>query len=114
MTLRFSIQSALGLMLLAHAVGVQAQPATVSEDAVANPDGPTGATEEVAGPVLLELLEFSGEFTTEDGEWVDPTLLLEADDEGLAGAARDGTRELGAPQDEQAAPIENCISPQCE
>jgi hypothetical protein len=99
-------------LLVAHAAVVRAQPAD-SGDAVVVAEGLAEGLAEVddaAGPVLLELLEFIGEFTTEDGEWVDPVLLLEA------GALADGTPVLGArgAGDEQAVQVENCIAPRCE
>ncbi len=105
MTLRFSIQSVLGLVLLAQAMGLQAQPAPASGNSSAPADSPT----------MLELFEFLGEFTTEEGEWVDPALLLEADADEQADATRRRSAGLGTEAgEEQTAPVENCVSPQCE
>jgi hypothetical protein len=104
MTPRSSIQGAFGLLLLAQTLTVQAQPATADEEA-ARPPPDT----ESAG--LVSLLEFLGEFTTEDGEWVDPEILLETE---VTGSGR--RRELGAgnADDESANPVERCLDARCE
>jgi uncharacterized protein HemY len=110
MSPRFSIQTGLGLLLLAHAMMAQGQQADrAAVDAAVNMGN--------AGPVLLELLEFIGEFTTEDGEWVDPSALLEAADDELAGDS--DAPVLGAVNDavneeQPAAPVENCRVQRCE
>lgn len=111
MTPRFRIQGSLGLVLLAYSLAIHAQEQSVDE---------TGAVAgETAGPVLLELLEFIGEFTTEDGEWVDPTVLLEVEDGELAGGTRREPLVLGGAGDaageaQPATPVENCIAARCE
>jgi hypothetical protein len=93
MTPRFSIPAALGLLLLAQTMNAQEQPE-------ATPDAPS-ADARVAGEEggLVSLLEFLGEFTTEDGEWVDPELLVETETEDA---------------ESSADPTENCSDPQCE
>jgi hypothetical protein len=113
MTHRSSIQGALGLLLLVQTMATQAQPATASDTSVHSTSG--RAKGEAAGPVLLEMFEFIGEFTTEDGEWVDPTLLLEVGDSDVAEGTRSDA-ELGVTRgaEEQSVPDENCISPRCE
>jgi hypothetical protein len=112
MTPPFSIHGALGLLLLAQTMAATAQPATTSDAAVDSANG--RANGQVAGPVLLEMFEFIGEFTTEDGEWIDPALLLEANDdlaeETQSGAGLGVTR--GA--EEESVSDENCSSPRCE
>jgi len=79
MAARFSVRRAFGLLLLAHGVIAQAQPASETGNAARRP-----AT--VEPDSLVSLLEFIGEFTTEDGEWVDTEILLETE------VARSGRR----------------------
>jgi hypothetical protein len=123
MTPRFRIQGGLGLMLLAYALAIHAQEQPVDEA-----DGTAGETTvetggetagETAGPALLELLEFIGEFTTEDGAWVDPAVLLEVEDTELAGGTRRDPPVFSATggvagEVQPAAPEENCIAARCE
>ncbi len=104
MTPRFRIQGSLWLMLLAYALAIHAQEQAIDE---------------TAAPALLELLEFIGEFTTEDGEWVDPAVLLEADDGELGGGTQREPSVLGgaggaAGEVQPAVPVENCIAARCE
>lgn len=116
MTPRFSIQAGLGLLLLAHAAVAPAQAEPAGDGAaVAASRQPAEAGTEVAGPVLLELLEFIGEFSGEDGEWVDPSVLLELDADELAGTTRGESRVLGTAEEEQPeSPVENCRTTRCE
>jgi hypothetical protein len=113
MTRRFSRQRALGLVLLAPALAAQAQPAPEARDATASTEA--HGSGESTGPVSLQLFEFLGEFSTEDGEWVDPLILMEGDIVGTAqtGMGREvlDTRESGA---DDAARNENCLEPRCE
>jgi len=110
MTHRFSRQGALGLVLLAPALAAQAQPA---------PDT-AGTTHSVeahgSGDSTLQLFEFLGEFTTEDGEWLDPVILMEGDVMGSAqtGMAREGQETRRQDTDDDAARNENCVESRCE
>ena len=132
MTPRFSIQASLVLLLLVQALATQAQDRSartaggvsgdaagvsttgVSTGVAAGASAGSGA-KETAGPVLLELLEFIGEFTTEDGEWMDPAVLLEVDARELSNGSRREPAVLGAEGEAgAAAPPENCIATQCE
>jgi hypothetical protein len=92
MTPRFSIPAALGWLLLAQTLAAQEQPEA--------PDAPSADARVAsdAGSLVL-LLEFIGEFTTEDGEWVDPELLVDAETEDA---------------ESSAGQTENCSDPQCE
>jgi hypothetical protein len=114
MTRRFSRQGALGLVLLAPALAAQAQPAPDTRDATASVEA--HGSGDAAGRVSLQLFEFLGEFTTADGEWVDPAILMEGDIVGTAqtGMGREGpnTQEQGA--DDDAARNENCVEPRCD
>jgi hypothetical protein len=94
MTRRFSRQRVLGLLLLAPALAVQAQRAPDTE-ATASADA-RGSEDSQDRRVSLQLLEFLGEFTTEDGDWVDPELLMEGD---IVGTAR---REMGTESGREA------------
>ena len=93
MTPRFSIPGALGLVFLAQSLAAQDQPEATA--------GATAADARVTSEAssLVSLLEFIGEFTTEDGEWLDPELLEQAESDGA---------EPSADQ------TENCSDPQCE
>ena len=121
MTPRFSRQGALGLLLLLQALFAHAQSAA----------GASGSTEgsgtgDDSGRISLQLFEFLGEFTTEDGEWLDPAILLDGDGAGSAPTAmgRDGNepseqgrdardaREVRG-QDTDAGPVNNCAEPRC-
>jgi hypothetical protein len=92
MTPRFSIPAVLGLLLVAQSMTAQEQPEATPEAATADARAAGDAGS------LISLLEFLGEFTTEDGEWVDPELLLET--------------ETGS--DASSDQTENCSDPQCE
>lgn len=102
MTPRSSILPVLGLLVLAYTPVSQAQ--TAAEAAARIPAA--GAEDE-----LVSLLEFLGEFTTQDGEWVDPELL-----EGEEGTpdrrvtSRPDVPRTGEPNEAD----ERCEEPRCE
>jgi hypothetical protein len=112
MTPRFSREGMLGLMLLALARVAHAQP-SADPGAPAADASEHGATD-IGAPVSLQLFEFLGEFTTEDGAWVDPTLLMEADivDSARTALGREGQDVRG--QDANDEPVDNCLEPRCK
>ena len=114
MTRKFSRQGALGLVLLAPVLAAQAQQAPDTGDATTSAEA--HGSRDTAGRVSLQLFEFLGEFTTEDGEWVDPELLMEGDIVGSAqtGMGREGQETRGQDADDAAARSENCLEPRCE
>jgi len=92
MTPRSSIVGACGLLLLAHVTLAQAQEddaATSTTDAAAD----TGD--------LVSLIEFLGEFTTQEGEWLDPQLLLETEPAAADRRSDADARRDADPDDEQ-------------
>jgi hypothetical protein len=121
MTRRFSRQGALGLVLLAPFLEMQAQPVSAAQAQPADTRDATASVEahgsgDSAGRVSLQLFEFLGEFTTEDGEWVDPAILMEGDIVGSeqTGMGREGQETRGQGTDEAAARNDNCLEPRCE
>jgi hypothetical protein len=112
MTPRFSRQ--LALVLLAPALAAQAGPAPDAADSTATAET-RGAGDSVTR-ASLQLFEFLGEFTTEDGEWVDPAILMEGDIVGSAqtGMGREGQEPRGQDTDEDAARNDNCLETRCE
>jgi hypothetical protein len=116
MTPRFSLQDALGLLLLLPALAAQAQPAADAAEPVESGHGPGDGS----GRVALQLFEFLGEFTTEEGDWVDPALLMESDIVGYARTemGRDvqgGDGQAARAQDsDEPVRSENCVEPRCK
>jgi hypothetical protein len=52
--------------------------------------------QDAADPEFLELLEFIGEFTTADGDWLDPeALLVDAETDGVVQTQDAGETENG-------------------
>jgi hypothetical protein len=112
MTLRSSLRASLGLVLLAHAV--QAQPVGGQE---ANASEVSRAGSNAVGPTSLELLEFIGEFTTEEGDWVDPALLETDRSPGIddrSAERRRGSAEAGRADELSSAAAINCNARPCE
>jgi hypothetical protein len=104
---RLSVQRTLGVLLLAQALAVDAQPAPDTGNATAADEQDT-----TEGQVSLQLLEFLGEFTTEDGEWVDPAILMEGNVAGSARAERERRRREGAQDNSERG--DDCVEPRCE
>jgi hypothetical protein len=116
MTPRFSLQRALGLLLLLQAFAAQAQPAADPGESVESGDGGDGSSR-----LSLQLFEFLGEFTTEEGDWVDPALLMEGDIVGSARTEMGREGQNGAAQapraqnsDDASGSSDNCVEPRCK
>lgn len=80
MTQRFNIRAAIVflLMLAARAIPAQNELARAEEDML-----------------LVQMLEFLGEFTTENGDWVDPAILA---DDRVAAAVRNNANARAVPE----------------
>lgn len=104
-----SIGRAVGFALLAQALAAQAaQPEEATDDG--GVAARRQATGDSTGRASLQLFEFLGEFTTEDGEWVDPEVLLEAD----LVSPRQGEMGTRGGDGEATVPDESCRDAHCE
>ena len=104
MTPRSSARHAIGLLLLAQALGVVAQQPEASDEIGVSPF-------DAESENLVSLLEFIGEFSTDDGEWVDPDILLETEIPGLGRSAEPGAADG---DDASVDPNERCADSRCE
>lgn len=111
MTPRFSARGALGLLLLLQAMVTQAQQ---QEPAVEGGETAARGPETAGVRLSLQFFEFLGEFTTEDGEWVDPAVLMESDIVVSAGTATGHDAQERDGQGQIEATADNCLEPRCK